>query len=29
LILQALGNHRATQEELDEIQKMLDELKKK
>lgn len=28
LVLQALGNHRASQEELEEIQKMLDDLKK-
>jgi predicted transcriptional regulator len=28
LVLQALGNNRATQEELEEIQKMLDELKR-
>jgi BlaI family transcriptional regulator, penicillinase repressor len=28
LVLQALGNHRASQQELEEIQKMLDELKK-
>jgi hypothetical protein len=28
LVMQALGNHKASAEELDEIQKMLDNLKK-
>jgi BlaI family transcriptional regulator, penicillinase repressor len=28
LVMQALGNHQASQEELDEIQKLLDNLKK-
>jgi len=29
LVMQALGNHRASAEELDEIQKLLDDLRKK